>query len=446
MVTFPNLCVVVLLLAPLPPARAASPRTGPTATVSPAGDPRGPPCEELILSDALADLERANPTLAQSRARADEARGVVRQARAALFPTLTAQGTLLRNDSDAVLAPPGQSGQVVIQPLHSGTVTATGRVPILAPSAWFQVAAAREGAASSEALLEAARRNLRSSFTESAHASRAAEDLVAASATAVANAADLERSAARKLAAGTSTPLDRLRAETERVRRESELAQARADLERSRLALGVLLGRARPVRVIVPEVAPAEAPDPAALAAAAPAARPEMTAQRAQVSSAEAQVRSAWALLAPQVSASASWFASTADYPTGARDGWRATLDLTWTLYDGGFRSGKWREAEAQLAFARAGETAQRLGVLQEVEDASRDVAVARERLRLAESQRKLSADAAATALRGFEAGVSSSLDVIDANDRLYAAEVGLAEARARVAQAAVALDRAAGR
>jgi outer membrane protein TolC len=121
-------------------------------------------------------------------------------------------------------------------------------------------------------------------------------------------------------------------------------------------------------------------------------------------------------------------------------------VDLVWPLYDGGFRYGKLRQAQAQLSSARAGEEAQRLAVLQEVVDASRDVAVAQERLRLAESQRRLAADAAASARRGFEAGVASSLDVIDANDRLYLADVGLADARARLAQAAVGLDRAAGR
>ncbi len=41
---------------------------------------------------------------------------------------------------------------------------------------------------------------------------------------------------------------------------------------------------------------------------------------------------------------------------------------------------------------------------------------------------------------------MASSLDVIDANDRLYQADVGLADARARLAQAQVALERALGR
>ena len=83
---------------------------------------------------------------------------------------------------------------------------------------------------------------------------------------------------------------------------------------------------------------------------------------------------------------------------------------------------------------------------MQEVADATRDLDVARERLRLAETQRGLASDAAASARRSFEAGIASSLDVVDANDRLYQADVGLADGRARLAQAAIALDRALGR
>ena len=157
-------------------------------------------------------------------------------------------------------------------------------------------------------------------------------------------------------------------------------------------------------------------------------------------------MRSAWARVAPELSASGAYFASTVAYPTGEKDGWKVTVDLTWQLYDGGFRYGKRRQAEAQLSAARAGEEGTRLAVLREVEDASRDVGVAAERLRLADSQRRLASDAAASAKRSFDAGVASSLDVIDANDRLFFADVRLADARAQLAQAGVALDRAAGR
>jgi outer membrane protein TolC len=198
--------------------------------------------------------------------------------------------------------------------------------------------------------------------------------------------------------------------------------------------------------VLVPA---AEAPVPVepvdALVERALARRPEVVAQAALVEAAEAQVRSAWARLAPQVSASASGTVQDVPLPTQENYGWRAVLELSWTLYDGGFRYGKRREADAALDRARAAAEAQRLAVHQEVADGVRDLGVAGERLRLAEKQRGLAADAAGTARRSFDAGVASSLDVIDANDRLYLAEVGLAEARARLAAARIAIARALG-
>lgn len=412
--------------------------------------PAAPPApDELTLADALAELERANPTLEQARARAAEAGAVTRQAWAPLLPSLAAQGTYLANRDQVIFAAPvspTQVRKVVIQPAEQMSVTGTAHVPILEPQGWFDVAAAKNAEHASEASLDAARRSLRAAFSQAAHASHATEELVTASEAAVRNAEELAASARRQATAGTAAPLDRLRAETEVVRRTSDLTQARANLAQSQLALGVLLGRERPVHVTVPALPTLEVPPVEDLARAALQARPEVAAQRAQVDSARAQVRSAWARLAPNLSATGAVFSADVAYPTGFKDGWRATVDLVWPLYDGGYRYGKKREAEARLDSALAGQEAQRLAVIQEVSDAARDVGVTRERLRLAESQRGLAAEAAATARRGFEAGVASSLDVIDANDRLFQADVGLAEAHARVAQAAVALDRAAGR
>jgi outer membrane protein TolC len=406
---------------------------------------------EILLADALAELERQNLTLAQARGRADEVAALAGQARAALLPSLVAQGSYVRNSDEFRLGPLTFPGGLVIdrtiQPAEALSVTGSVRVPLVIPNAWYEVAAARSGARAAEASAEAARLQIRAGFAQAAHAAVAADEVVLASERAVESAAELARSAERRVKAGTSAPLDVLKARTEQVRRESDLARARADAERGRLALGILLGRDRPVRIAVPAAPVPEAgADAPALLDEALARRPELAAQRAQVEAADATVRSSWARLAPQLSASASAFAQDVPYPTGQKDGWRATVDLTWPLFDGGFREARRRQAEAQRATARAAEEAQRLAVVQEVSDGARDLSVARERLRLAETQRRLASDAAASARRSFEAGVASSLDVIDANDRLYQADVGLAEARARLAQSRVALDRALGR
>jgi outer membrane protein TolC len=199
--------------------------------------------------------------------------------------------------------------------------------------------------------------------------------------------------------------------------------------------------------VLLPPVAGGEAPRQLeSLVAEALQTRPELAAQEAQIRSAQAQANSARLRWLPQISGSGAVFAADVPYPTGKKQGWRLTLDALWSLYDGGLARGKRDQAEADLVTARAAAEAQRLSIVQEVQDTRRDVSVAKERLRLAEQQRDLATAAAASAKRTFEAGVASSLDVLDANDRSYQAELAMADARGRLGIARVALDKALGR
>jgi len=409
----------------------------------------------LSLDEALAELDRQNLSLVQARSRAEQAAATARVSQTALLPTLVATGTYVRNSDEARMnlaqipfPIAGGRSEIVMQPLEAFSVAGTLRVPIIVPNAWFDLSAAKEGARAAEASTGAVRAQLRTGLAQAAYGAVAIEEVVTASEHAVALASEHAKSAQRRVKAGTSPPLDSLRAQADLVRRESDLARARADLGRAHLALGVLLGRAEQVRVTVPPIPDSILPATgnAALVDEALARRPEMAAQRAQVDAARAQNRSAWARFAPQLFATGSVFASDTPYITGKKDGWRVMLELTWPLYDGGLRYGKKQQADAAIAEANAGSNAQRITVIQQIEDASRDISVARERLRLGEAQQKLAADAAASAQRSFDAGVASSLDTLDANDRLYQADVGLADARARLAQAALALDQALGR
>jgi outer membrane protein TolC len=440
--------VIAIALAPMLLTLAVPPQARDTPAASVATT------TTLTLDQALEELDRQSLSLAQARSRADEAAGVARQALAPLLPTATAGVSYVRNNDDATLGvslpPPAPSVHVQMQPLESTTWSASVRVPLLAPSAWFDLAAARQAARAADLSADGARRALRAALAESAHLAAAAEEQVIAAEHAVQNADALVGSAARRVEAGTAAPLEVTRARAELVRRQSDLAQARATVDGAWLAVGVMLGRHQAVRVTVPEIEGAASPEleaaPEALVGEALEQRPEVRAQAAQRQAAEAGIRSAWARLAPQVSASATVMRADVPFVTGKKDAWRATLDLTWPIYDGGFRYGKLRQAEAQAAGARAGLDAQRLAVEREVLDGQRNLRVARERLRLAHAQAGLAGDSAASVRRSFEAGVASSLDVIDANDRLFLAESGLAEARARLAQARIALALALGR
>jgi outer membrane protein TolC len=406
------------------------------------------PADELTLSAALAELDHQNLTLVQARSRAKEASAVVREAQAALLPTAAVTGTYTRNSSQKEIdlgsaLPPALAASapdsILIQPLAAWTATASLRVPLFALNAWYDVNAAKAAARATALQVEVARQELRTGFSQTAYAAEALEQVVAASERAITLASEQTSSAERRVQAGTAAPLDVLRARAEFVRRESDLARAQAELQRARLALGVLLGRPRPVKVAVPELAEPRA------AAARSGARPELDALRARQAAARAQVDSAWARLVPQLSATGSAFASDVPYLTGDKSGWRVTVDLVVPLYDGGLRYGKRREAEAALQTAGAALAEQRLRIDQEVQDAERDMAVAREQGRLAAAQQALAADAAASAKRSYDAGVATALDVLDANDKLYRADVAVAEARARAAQAFLAYQRAVG-
>ncbi len=407
-----------------------------------------PPLVTMSLAEALAEVDRLNPSLEESRARAQAALGVVRQAAAPLLPTLQANGGYYHNNLSVIIAAPTSSGvrKVYLQPLDAWQAAGAVRVPILSMESWYQLCSARDAALAAASATDATRLAVRTAVVQSAWVAWAGDEIVAASERAVQAAREQADSAQRQVDVGTAAPLTVLQARTSATRRESDLVQARSERARARIAVGVLLGRAAPVRIALPPSPAAMAYDVQALSREAEESRPELKASAAVVRSFEKQQAAALWRIAPTLSASGSASAQTVPYPTGDQAGWRVTVDLTWTLYDGGWRYGKADQASAQASEARAAETETRLQILQEVQNAARDVEVARARLALADSERATAAEAAASARRGFKEGVTSSLDVLSANEVLYLADIQAANAGARLGGALAALDRAVGR
>lgn len=431
---------VVLTLAFAPPANAEPPRT-------------------LALAEALAELDAQNLALVEASSRVRAAEAAIGQASAQLMPTVTVGGGYVRNSDEAKVGlggvfaalgqppPAGVPGTLYIQPLGAWTVSGAVRVPLLDARAWADRAAAKNAANSSTASQAALRLQLRATLVQASWAASAAEEIVAASERAVATAEQHRDTAARMVSAGEAAPLSQLAADTEVAKRQSDLVRARAELERGQLAIGVLLGKSQPVRVLMPATPAAQAQlGDKDLVGEALARRPELAVHQARMGAAHDEALSARLRLVPQISGSAAAFASDMPYPTGKKDGWRLTLDATWPLFDGGYRASRRTQAEAEADVAHAALQSTSLAVAQEVADAVRDVGVAGERLRLAERQVGFASAAAASAKRTFAGGIASSLDVLDANDRLYQAEVALADARGRLGIAQTSLAKALGR
>jgi outer membrane protein TolC len=312
----------------------------------------------LSLKEALGELEAQSLVLAEARSRVEQARAVVGQASSPLLPQVVAAGGYTRNSDEAKVGlggifgalglppPAGVPGTLYIQPIGAWTVSASAKVPLVAPSAWAERAAAKRAVEAAAASLGTVRSGLRAALVTAAWAGAAAEDIVAASERAVGIAEEHRQTTARMLAAGEAAALAVLKAETEVVKRQSDLVRARAELERARLALGVLLGQSEPVRVLpgpVPVATVSAASE--TLVGEALGQRPEVATDAAKIRAAEAQGLSARLRLIPQLSGSAAVFASDMPYPTGKKDGWRLTIDATWPIFDGNYRGSKRAEA-----------------------------------------------------------------------------------------------------
>lgn len=406
--------------------------------------------ETLSLDEALDRLHDANPDLATAAHRVDEARAVATLARAPMLPALQAVGSYQRNDREvsvsfadsltdlglpiqidtSKLPPP-----LVIQPQEFLAVNGQLRVPLVVPSSIGDALAAARAVDAAESGEDAVRLALDTALVQSAAQAQALDEVVAA-ATRAQEVAMAHRDAQhRAFDAGTTNRLSVLQADADVVRRESELAAAVGSADAAHRALGLLLGQAGAVTVALPE-----------LTEVAPSGdHPELVAARLRVQAAEKQLLATRLRYAPSLSGWALAGASTAPYPTGRKDVWKAGVDLTWTLADGGAREGRMAQASAQLHIAEEALTSVTLRLDTAREDATQAVAVAREQLRLATTQAALAGEAAEVALRGVGSGVATALEARDAEERAWLADVGVARARAQVTAALASLRRAAG-
>lgn len=423
----------------------------------------------MTLAEAVAALEANNPDLESTAAALDDAEAVVLSSLAAVKPVVSVSTTYTLNNDEALLdigeafAPIGQAleqatgqpvdlsggggGATTIQPRQSLTGGVQVQVPLFAANAYADIKAARSSVESAEANREALQVKLRGAMEQAAWLAGAADAFVGVAERAVGNAAVHVERTERLLEAGRATRLSHDQAKLQVLRRQNDLLTAKAELEKAQLAMGVMLGLDVPVRIVLPDVVPAASiPDAEDAVRDAYTGRPELAARCADEDAARHRVRSSRMRYAPSLVATFGGNTSTADYVTGLNYAWQAGLSLKWTLYAGGARRAGKQRAEAGLRQARAQRRKQELDVRQDVLDARRELKLARGKYRLAQEEVDVARQAAESAERTFAEGLSSSLDVLDALDASFQAELRLEEAKARAAAASVVLDAARGR
>jgi outer membrane protein TolC len=234
------------------------------------------------------------------------------------------------------------------------------------------------------------------------------------------------------------------------ARAEVDVANARLDVIRARnaerLAL-VALNTAMAIDVDTPTtiqdnlVYEPVTLDRLAIRAEALRQRPEYRQAKLRADAAEAQQRQAFRNFFPDLTGSGTY--------GGVRpqlaEVWTLTLSLSWTLYDGGGRIGRYREARANYDGAVARIKATELDIIQNVEQAQITVTEAAERIQAAQAAVASAQENFRLAQGRFDAGVGTILELTDAQLALTQAQNTETQALADYRIALYRLDRARG-
>jgi outer membrane protein, multidrug efflux system len=436
----------------------------------------------LTLADALGLARSHNRDLRGARERIAIANAEVAQVRAALLPTVAVQGKYTHNykevdfDIGALAAPTfaiadairgtttnvaeaaaiqdaerqanaafASTPTVVItkQEQLDGGITAS--VPLVAPSTYYALSAAHKNRDAIEATYQVNEANVLVSVAQAYFAAGGTDELVVARRDAVTVATETFDVAKARVAAELANQVESTRAETALVRAQQDLAEAENARAAAYRALATLIGTKEAITVQAVTELPAEPGAVDALVGDARAHRPELTAEQATIAAATANVRaSAWRW-SPTLSAFGNAHVQNFTGFSGDKYEWAIGVQLDWLVFDGGVRDAQRHVAEAQRRAAEAqlellddsvtDEVANAHGSLETkrkgVGAAQRAVTLARETLRLIRAQ--------------YEAGAAKQLDVLQAQDVLVSAEVGLAQAHFDVELADLQLKRAAG-
>lgn len=237
--------------------------------------------------------------------------------------------------------------------------------------------------------------------------------------------------------AGTVANYDRLATLSAEAEAEQRLLAAQHRVELAKARLQVLLGRSvdQPLAISLAGVAEPPAEDRAVGVERAFARRPELAALGKAVEAARARVSLAESQGAPTVGLETGYVRRTATaFQTDWQ--WQAGVGLHVPLFDGGAtaaRAAQAREASVQLEEMLAGVRQQ---VTLDVEEAWLDLDEARRQVAVAKSHLDVATEAERVAQLRYRVGVSTNLELLEAQTSLAQARSGWSEAGFRLRSA----------
>ncbi len=383
----------------------------------------------VTLAEAYRLASTQSLDLEIARRNHERADALVTQSWSALKPSVVGTGTYTLRDEATTRTFPGPTPTTItITPRDSFGASLVVTQPLVEPAAWLGIPNAQDSREAAALDVEAARQQIvlltARTYWSVVTARRVLE--VNRQLEGVANA-NL-RAAQARLEAGTGLAIDVTRAQIDVQVAQRQIAMASAAQADAQEALGLVLGISEPIDAVDPGDQPPAVPG---VDAAASDSRPDVRSAAVQQGVADRAVDAAWWSLAPTLDAQwiGTWTDSVGAF--GRETQWQIVGTLTVPFYDGGYRYGVIAQREAEAAQARV--VADRLSrqARNELSSARRAVETQRVAVETAMRQVDLARQALAQAQAAYEAGASTNLEVIQAQQSVRDAEVTLAIGRA---------------
>jgi outer membrane protein TolC len=405
----------------------------------------------LSFADAVRRAAGEAPAVEVAGLRTDAATARVRQARAALLPSLGVSASWANRDFNSKaqgISFPGVP--TIIGPFNSydGRVRVTQT--LFDPAALARVGAARglvtSASADRSAVVEAAAQvaalaYLRAARAEATVGARRADSTLAAELVGLARA---------QREAGVSAAIDVTRARTQLAEASGALIVARNQRDRATIDLARALGLDPATAIALADTLSANLaavelpPDRDAGVAQALATRPDLAAEVARGTAARRTASAISAERLPKLEAEADYGMSGVRMPDAIATR-QVALQVTVPILDGFRREGRLAEQHATVRESEVRTRDLRRQVAAEVEGALLDLGSAGAQLTIAADRLGLANEEVTQARERFKAGVAGNIEVINAQASLLRARDADIDARFAAAAARVALARAVG-
>ncbi|BAY60160.1 outer membrane efflux protein [Calothrix brevissima NIES-22] len=397
--------------------------------------------QSISLVQALELARRNNRELQVSQLELERSRAVLREAQAALLPTLgvSADITRQRTVSDTYSVKVQQQQQESLPPSFRQPIDPAPSNTNLNAQAQLSydlytsgrrqatIKEAEERVRLAELTVESQSEDIRLNVATEYYNLQQADEQVRIAQSAVTNSQASLRDAEALERAGVGTRFDVLRSQVNLANAQQDLTNAIAQQQIARRRLAT--------RLSLPQSVTISAGDPVKLAGLwnqtleqsivlAYQNRPELQQQLAQRNISEQQRRQALAALGPQVSLVASYdFFDRFNDNISVADGYSVGVRASLNLYDGGAAKARAAQARANIAIAETNFAEQRNQIRFQVEQAYSNQQSNLENVQTANTALEQAREALRLARLRFQAGVGTQTDVINSENDLTRAE-----------------------